>query len=104
MGKKKQGRLPMKSIDREADRQFAATKPGQAHLAGTGPEGMSCRQCVHWGSKRKDGLPGPQVYRAQCGKYIDLTKVKTAPAVPRDAAACRHFEPNGAVASKSIWG
>ena len=24
---------------------------GQAHIAGTGPEGTTCRQCAHWGKK-----------------------------------------------------
>lgn len=101
MARKKQP-IPMKNIGRQADDQYRVTAPGQAHFAGTGPSGMNCRQCRHWGSRMKD-LPGPQVQRAQCGKYIELTKDAKGPPVPARALACQHFEPNGAAAAATRW-
>ena len=29
--------------------QFVTTYEGQAHLAGTGPSGELCSNCLHWG-------------------------------------------------------
>lgn len=58
---------------------------GQAHIAGTGPEGTTCRQCLHWGKKKfvKDTF----------GNYVEKTehpkrygsKHKKWPGEPKDA-------------------
>jgi hypothetical protein len=79
-------------------RQALATHPGMAHFAGTGPDNMTCRQCLHWAHHAYD-------YRSKTGKYHGL--IKPAPCrkykaitgkegddVPDDAPSCKYFEWN----------
>ncbi|MGH6775919.1 hypothetical protein [Brucella tritici] len=85
---------------------------GQAHIAGTGPEGTTCRQCKHWGKtksvkdehgnyverfappkrngKKHKLFPG-EPKDAYCLKPI-LNKAKRA--IPHRALSCRFFEPS----------
>lgn len=91
------------------DAAIRATFLGQAHIAGTGPQGKTCRECVHWHvwSRVKIGRdyetrPAPPSYfshrhaehpgeikRARCN-YPIMNKAKRA--VPHHAGACRMFE------------
>lgn len=78
--------------------QIAATHLGQAHVAGTGPQGATCRQCNHWYSVRNDKPFHP--YRrgddglmhlepARC-RYPIAGKARRR--VSAEALACRLFE------------
>lgn len=77
------------------DAAFANTYKGQAHIAGSGPRGAVCRQCVYWGSKgsprehpgfySKNGL----IKDAFCNYPISG---KAPAAFPNYASACRFFE------------
>lgn len=87
---------------------------GQAHIAGTGPDGTSCRECVFWRkigwrknhlgnyeeyvrepayfSKKHPKTPG-EIKKQYCTKPI-LNKAKRL--IPHSAKSCRLFEPNEA--------
>jgi hypothetical protein len=73
-----------------------ATKPGQAHWAGTGPAGKTCGQCDHlgyWAKVRNSA--GDNVCsrrRTGCAKFFQLTGNHGA-VIPPAAGACRHFQP-----------
>lgn len=69
--------------------------PGMAHFAGTGPRGLTCRECRHWHHESfayyaRTGKWGGLIKPALCAKYKALTG-KQGAAVPNDAASCRHF-------------
>lgn len=77
------------------DAVFASTYRGQAHIAGTGPRGATCRQCAYWGSRN-----APQEHP---GFYSKNSLIKDAycnypisgkadRAFPNYASACRFFE------------
>lgn len=68
------------------DAQARASFPGQAHWGGSGPQGMTCRQCQHWSV---DPLSARQS-RARCEMYRTLTGSDGA-LVPARASSCRHF-------------
>ena len=92
-----------------ADELVTKTYLGQAHFAGTGPEGATCRQCIWWkllrmkkakkgredappefyepGHHKKDG----ELRRKKCTRPIHG---KAKRLVPHHAEACRLFEPN----------
>jgi hypothetical protein len=76
--------------------QMRATKPGQAHWAGTGPSGKTCGDCAHLGYwKQRHNASGDLVKNERtngCQRYFQLTGVH-GPVVPATAGACRHFEP-----------
>jgi len=85
----------------ENDEAVRRTFLGQAHIAGTGPAGKTCRECRFW-HKWKWGEEGERVacapgYRnghikpAWCTRPI-LNKARRL--VPAKAAACRLFEPS----------
>lgn len=77
------------------------TVAGMAHWAGTGPQGKTCRQCVHWtGGKYRYGphSGNHQPYElkpGKCGQYKRLTgrQVK-AEKIAHSTRACRHFAEN----------
>jgi hypothetical protein len=91
---------------------IAATFLGQAHIAGTGPDGATCRECVFWclikHRKIEDGIyekyqvaPGHfgkkhksspcELKKARCTRPI-LNKANRL--IPHHASACRLFERN----------
>lgn len=78
---------------------------GQAHIAGTGPEGKTCRECALWGVKNSDGprewigcpghfshknkrAPG-QLKRGGCHYEI---RGKAKRRIPHFAPSCRFFQ------------
>ncbi|MCK1671064.1 hypothetical protein [Bradyrhizobium sp. 150] len=74
---------------------------GMAHFAGTGPNGRTCRECIHWdhfnGSYRKtDG----RISKAPCKMFTELTRGTKGMPVPDDAMACRYFEFNSSAPEK----
>lgn len=90
------------------DEAIRETFIGQAHIAGTGPAGTTCRECTYWYvmravdlSKEKrpahPGYFGPkhkahplEVKKARCNRPI-LNKAKKL--IPHHAKSCRLFEP-----------
>lgn len=91
---------------------IAATFLGQAHIAGTGPQGATCRECTFWclikHRKVADGVyeqytvpPGyfgkkhktnpSELKKARCTRPI-LNKANRL--IPHHASACRLFELN----------
>lgn len=82
-------------------RQIAATHPGMAHFAGTGPDGATCRECSLWRHTKFDYHAKGGKYRGMikpvpCNKYRQLMQGNDGAKVPHDAGACRHFERNDA--------
>lgn len=81
----------------EFDQQVRVTYLGQAHFAGTGPAGTTCRQCRFWHLSDADGEPQPPYYSGETG---ELHKArcnrpmmnKAHRRVPHDAPSCRLFE------------
>jgi hypothetical protein len=80
--------------------KIRASYPGMAHFAGTGPQGQTCRACIHWtgcgdpvGYSSKFGTPNPR----RCAKFQSLMNGKRGDKVPHDARACRHFIKAGKV-------
>lgn len=94
------------------DEPIRETFLGQAHIAGTGPEGKTCRECIYWRKmgwkKAPDGgyeqyVKAPAYFGAKhsktpnelkkqhCTKPI-LNKAKRL--IPHFAKACRLFEPS----------
>lgn len=83
---------------------ISATFLGQAHIAGTGPEGKTCRECSLWFVMKrphKDAPPAPappgwngkksgsELKRATCNQPIPH---KAKRRVPHHAKACRFFD------------
>jgi hypothetical protein len=71
-----------------------ATHKGMAHLAGTGPNGRTCRECSHWdqfGDRNKyDG----KLKDERCKKFSALSQGKKGQKVPPEALACKYFNLN----------
>jgi hypothetical protein len=90
------------------DSPIRETFLGQAHIAGTGPEGRTCRECVSWhqwkyDKSRDDFIPcSPGFFskrhkahplepkKAYCTRPI-ANKAKRL--IPHSAKSCRLFEP-----------
>ena len=87
------------------------TQPGMAHIAGTGPEGKTCRECVHWGVPKRirndDGElvepkpgtiqpyaygPGGELRKRRCLRFKRLMGGVNGKTVPHYLSACRHFD------------
>lgn len=92
---------------------IAATHLGQAHLAGTGPQGKTCSDCAFWHLWKRVKVDGVlQVTKADPGNFSDkhektpgarkdalcnkpiLNKARRK--VPPHASACRFFTPRNA--------
>lgn len=81
-----------------ADGPLQATHLGQAHIAGTGPAGATCRECVHYGD---DQAQWPDFYEGgksggalKQGRCLYPITGKAARKFPHTARACRFFERN----------
>jgi len=80
----------------EVARQIAASHPGMAHWAPSGPLGETCKQCAFYGYHRKYRDKFGDTIRSKfrrnaCRKFFELTN-KHGPDVPENAEACRYFE------------
>jgi len=89
------------------DHPIRETFLGQAHIAGTGPDGKTCRECAHWhqwkfSKAKNDYVPCPPGFygkrhkitplepkKAYCNRPI-LNKAKRL--IPHAAKSCRLFE------------
>ncbi|NML93763.1 hypothetical protein [Novosphingobium olei] len=83
------------------DQPFRDTFLGQAHIAGTGPAGATCRECKFWRVMGRDGPAIPGHYsRTNKDKAGQLKKAKCIFPIPHkanrmfphSAKACRMFE------------
>ncbi len=85
---------------------LAATFVGQAHIAGTGPTGATCRECRFWHEPRIENRVTAIVWlrfapsnkkragelkRHQCRYRLPN---KSRRRIPHDAKACRFFDRN----------
>ena len=92
-------RLPSRHLTQprpdSLDAKMQRTHAGMAHIAGTGPEGKTCRHCKHWAnwSGRDRASAGGLLKPAICFKYQEAMRSAGKP-VPHHAAACRRFEEN----------
>jgi hypothetical protein len=75
--------------------QMRATRPGQAHWAGSGPNGKTCGDCAYLGYfKQHRNASGDTIsseHTGGCRRFFQLTGEHGA-VVPRNAGACRHFQ------------
>ena len=73
-----------------------ATKPGQAHWAGSGPAGKTCGDCAHLGYQRQRRNASGDLVKSErtggCQQFFRLAG-NHGPVVPATASACRYFEP-----------
>jgi hypothetical protein len=80
----------------EFDRKVAKTREGQAHFAGTGPDGATCGACHHLGYWRavynRVGDAIRTTKHGGCAQFHNLTG-KHGPVIPETTDACRYFEP-----------
>lgn len=86
----------------DVHRPIAETYLGQAHIAGTGPEGRTCRECKFWhGWKWQKLVGGKERIATDPGYFgkkhklhpLGLKKAKCNRLIPHCAKACRLFEP-----------
>ena len=82
---------------------IAGTFLGQAHIAGTGPCGKTCRECAFWGVLKKGEIYPPSRFAKSNKEFAGLMRKggchkpmrnKSKRRFPHDAAACRLFEQN----------
>ena len=82
------------------DKAYAKTAPGMAHLAGSGPKGKTCRECIEYqcGKRYKSDGGGHGKGQLMPGKCMQFVKLRQSrkpwPAFPYWMAACRHFVQN----------
>lgn len=87
--------LSLKLTAAPIDKHARVSHPGMAHFAGTGPDNMTCRQCLSFQHKpysyrSKTGKYRGLIMPAPCAKYKAITGAVGA-AVPDDAPACKYF-------------
>ena len=73
------------------------THAGQAHWAGSGPEGRTCRECNFYktaGHYANSGKRPRQLKDARCNKFRQLMGKKSGAPIPHHAKACRFFDEN----------
>lgn len=81
----------------DVDERIESTFVGQAHFAGTGPEGATCHQCKFWWNGFECGKWPPSYHKktgelrkARCNYPVRGKSPRRIPAV---APACRLFDP-----------
>lgn len=78
--------------DARMARLMRQSKPGQAHWAGTGPEGKRCHHCIHWKPEGSTGYTAKgDLKPGRCGQYRKMMG-KSGPAFSHTQLACRFFE------------
>ena len=104
--------LPLTDMfDKTFEQAYRMTAPGMAHLAGSGPDNRTCRECLsfyfdkgkpeYWASSNKSTPNG--LKPARCAKYKALSQVE-GQKFPNNMPACKHFEDNPAPPSQhSGW-
>ncbi|OCP36752.1 hypothetical protein [Ensifer sp. LC163] len=95
---------------KEVHRPIAETYLGQAHIAGTGPEGKTCRECIFWHIWKSRKVAGGSIEKVPADPGYYGKRHKKAPCelkkafcnrpilnkanrlIPHSAKACRLFE------------
>lgn len=77
------------------DRMARDTVPGMAHFAGTGPKGKCCGDCVELMPRTGARGYGCERYRRMMGRQPENE-------IPRQAKACKYFEPRKVVYAPGI--
>jgi len=73
--------------------QQAATVPGMAFWAMTGPEGETCRTCKFWGvSSRFRRNPEGYLLPRRCMMFTRLSHGAIGAGIPDAQAACKYFK------------
>jgi len=95
------------------DDLIAGSMPGMAHFARTGPDGQTCRSCVHWSTRfwetdqngyqvesekpvdswKRDADTG-ELKPRRCKKFYRMMGHTLGPAVPAETPACMFFTLN----------
>jgi len=76
-----------------AAKQKKETHKGQAHFAGTGPKGATCRTCAFWAFEQNmpqykaDGT----LHMQRCNKFQQMMR-RQGNKIPHEASACRYHE------------
>jgi hypothetical protein len=86
-----------------AGRRAMETYPGQAHFAGSGPAGTTCRECRFWqppsGLRTYTYFTGSRLLKpCRCLKRPQIKGGEIGGEVPHNAASCKYFEPADAAA------
>ena len=83
--------VPLTVLDIKFNEMVNQTRSGQAHWAGTGPKGVSCRECSHWefDGYKPDGTLKP----ASCAMYLTLSYTK-GKKFSHEAISCKFFKKN----------
>jgi hypothetical protein len=63
----------------------AATVPGMAHFAGSGPADATCGGCYHWQSIPHRG-------KQHCAQYKQMTGDKVLKPIPSRTWACKYWK------------
>ena len=80
----------------DADKFAHQTHPGMAGFAGSGPQGKTCRECIHFsreGYFSKSHSQALSLKPGRCSKYRQLMNARGA-AFPHWSPACVRYEPN----------
>ena len=88
--------LHLTTLDPKFDQQVANTRSGQAHWAGTGPDGTTCGECSYLGYwKRTYNASGDLTDTHKsggCSEYRRLTG-RHGPVIPLGTPSCKYFKP-----------
>lgn len=75
------------------------TVPGMASWGGEGPEGTTCRECIHWTFDKQHGYfaktheTHPNCIKAhRCDKAVRMLQQPLAPKIAHDQPSCKYFE------------
>lgn len=89
--------MKLTTIDKDLDDLRARTPTGMAHWAGTGPPGITCRECSSYefvGYKTNRGdFRGGMLKDGVCKKYADMTRSKGYK-IPFGTPSCKYFKAN----------
>jgi hypothetical protein len=86
-----------KAYGDELERQIAASIPGMAFFAATGPFGTRCSDCIFLGCnhviRNKAGDAIRTVFQSnRCAKFRELSGGKRGDPIPPETESCRYFE------------
>jgi len=84
----------------ELAKQIRNTPNGMAHWAGTGPEGKTCKACIHHGTVHpRDGetpyshIPYSHIpYSNRCKLYQQRANGRVGGKVPGSTSACKYYQ------------
>lgn len=75
---------------------LSATVPGMAYFAKTGPDCAVCRQCKHWGGRKRVRDAEGYLKPARCRRYRLMRRGQGLPpvrdGVPPETPACKYFQ------------